>query len=232
MRSLAIPFLAVVIAAVTGCDQQKPADAKQNKHRATQPSELSATELSELTDSWFEKAREDASVLESDEFHDIDSAHGPVFKKQLIATIEKSDSITLQEHSDQIDFLTLHWPYSENLPHYVYRSVKLSDAQKAAFLRAAIVMDSSTVTSRPLCFEPHHRLEFVQNNGSRSSMSICFQCKKVVWADAALDPPKGLFGVLEDVVKGAGLESTRDWCALAKQRSEQVDAPDGDKPPN
>jgi hypothetical protein len=221
MRSLAVTFTAIVSVALIGCDQEKDAAAMPSKHRALLPSELSADDLAELTNSFYEKAMEDNSIMDSAEYREIDAAHGPVFKKQLITAIQKSESITIEEHSDQVDFLMLNWPYSDKLPRYVYRTVTLNTAQKTAFLEAVVSMEGKTIGTTLRCFEPHHRMDFIQQDGHRSSMSISFQCERVLWTDAYLDPPEALFGVLEGVVNGAGLQSERDWCALAKQRSEQ-----------
>lgn len=229
MRAVAIPFLAAaVIAAVTGCDRHEPADAKPDKDLALRPSELSTAGLEALAFSFNEKAKKDESLWGSDEDNEIFAANGPVFKRQLIASIGKSESIIIEEHLDAADLMGQDPVGSDKPPHPASQSVKLDDAQKAAFSREAVAMDGRTDRFSSRCFDPHHRLEFVQKDGTRSSMIICFRCKKVIWDAANIDPPVGFFPALEKVVKAAGLEPERDWFTLAKERS----TAEGDKPPD
>ncbi len=223
MKWAAISLLGVAILSGIACDRKEGVGEKSERSVPLKPSELSAEELDELTASYYRNISEDSSFLESAEYLEVEAAHGPVFKRQLIATIRNAASIMIEEHSDPADFQSFDGTESGNPPSssYVYRSVKLTEDQKVVFLRAAEAMDNETIVSIPACFKPHHRMEFVRDNGERNFMSICFDCGKVVWADANLFHPKGLFSVLEDVVHAAGLESERDWRGLAKQRSEQ-----------
>lgn len=221
MKWVKIPLLSAAIISVIACDRKADVGEKPENGRALKLLDLSPVELGELTASYYENASEDSSFLSSAEYLEVEAAHGPVFKKQLIAAIQSAATITIEEHSDPVDFASSDRPHPENPPRYVYRSVKLTDDQKLAFLRAAEDMDSKTVSLTPACFTPHHRMEFIRENGQRSSMSICFQCGNINWTEVNLFHPNGLFTILEAVVIGAGLKSERDWRALAKQRSEQ-----------
>jgi hypothetical protein len=227
MRPSAIPFvIAAVAATVIGCDRHEPAVARRDKDPVLRPAELSTAGLEALVVSFTEKAKKDESLWGSDEDNEIFAANGPVFKKQLIASIGKSESIIIEEHLDAADLMGQDPVGSDKPPHLASQSVKLDDAQKAAFSREAVAMDGRTDSFSSRCFDPHHRLEFVQKDGTRSSMIICFRCKRVIWDAANLDPPVGFFPALEKVVKAAGLEPARDWYALAREQS----ASEGDKP--
>jgi hypothetical protein len=221
MKCAAIGALMVAIVAVTSCDRKEVGETRSKNDGPFDPLKLSPTELDELTSSFYLKTPEDSSFLTSPEYLAVEAAHGPAFKKLLIATIRDATSITIEEHSDESDFPGPEQDWSRRSPRFVYEAVKLTDEQKTSFLRAAEAMDSETVSLTPACFSPHHRMEFLQQNGQRSALSICFQCGKAPWSNVDLFHPEGLFDVLEDVVNGAGLKTERDWRSLAKQRSEQ-----------
>jgi len=211
----------VAIVTVTSCDRLEVGETRSENGAPFDPLELSPNELDELTSSFYLKNPEDSSFLTSPEYLAVEAAHGPAFKKLLITTIRDATTITIEEHSDESDFPGPEQDWSRRTPRFVYGAVKLTDEQTTSFLRAAEAMESETVSLTPACFFPHHRIEFLQQNGQRSALSICFQCGKAPWSNVDLFHPEGLFDVLEDLVNGAGLKTERDWRALAKLRSER-----------
>lgn len=203
-----------------------------------QRTDLSADEIVRRTNALFTEKDDEADVEASKAFQELKALHGPAFKRELTRWIGNADDITITEHSFWTDFISREsisgddGPKREiDAPKYEYRSVTLTEARRKVFLQAAVAMDSTSDGTSKLCgFDPHHRLEFIQQGKEASSMEICFECEEIVWGDANLMRPRGLFPVLHGVVESAGLSTKRDWYKLAREWRERGGSSGGERP--
>lgn len=231
MKSAPIITLVLITIVSSSCERKAAVASTQAAGEVATQAVSSVEELRKRTSALYERARADSSVYDSKEWYEVMESHGPAYKRQLIQCIQESDSIAITEHSDRVDFYEPNRPLPENPPFYEYQTTRLTDDQKAAFLRTVEEMDATTEYTVKRCgFEPHHRLDFFRSGRDPTSISICFKCDKSLWNEAEFTEPKGLMAALRLVVESAELKPERDWRALAKARSVQTTPSDGDKP--
>ncbi|MEM6823078.1 MAG: hypothetical protein AAF558_14195 [Verrucomicrobiota bacterium] len=146
-------------------------------------------------------------------------------KSDLVSAISEAETIRVVQHSSEWDL------DSEDFQRrsFEYGSSDLSKEHQGLFLSDAKSMGlriPSPISS--MCkIDPHHTIEFVQPDGVKSDLVICFKCGQIVWdiwGFRVFEPGRNYMRVLANAVEREGFSTKQDWRALAKQRSEKSSA--------
>jgi hypothetical protein len=144
--------------------------------------------------------------------------NGRVYLGALAETIQRSDRISVTEHSYQYD--AYHTEAGKSLipNEIVYGTRELDASRKAIFLSTVNALDPKTQDAFAACiFEPHHTVRFYTAGKLTSTMEICFECGQVEWDGTKATPPWSLPSGLATFIKDIGFSPDRDWAILAKQ---------------
>ena len=147
------------------------------------------------------------------------SGDGRRYLNDLTTLIQRSEQIVFTEHSSGFDAFDEKNETSLVPDEIVYRTRELSPAQKKMFLRTMQNLDPKDQDAFPACVpEIHHTVRFYAGRKLISTMGICFECGQVDWdGTKARVPPQMLYSGLASVVNHIGLESERNWAALARK---------------
>ena len=155
------------------------------------------------------------------------------YNKDLADVIEKADKIVIKEHSSKFDFFGVGLGV-ESAPTYTYARKELSPGEKILFLEGVRNLRGKKKTDFTLCiFVPHHTIDFYEGGQLKSSMKICYKCNDIEWNGTKYETSGDVFKALTPAISRAGMQTHRDWDALAKQRYEeetQANRVDADKP--
>lgn len=147
------------------------------------------------------------------------------FKSDLMAAVSKAHRIEVVEHSWLCDFHDARGELIKDPPHIVYKRTELTPEQQERFHMAFERMAASPKTMFSACiFEPHHSIELISVNGSKSVIRICFRCDDTEWDGSDGTAPEEFQKVVQQFIAPLGFQVSRDWHELAKQAAQQ-DAP-------
>jgi hypothetical protein len=68
--------------------------------------------------------------------------------------------------------------------------------------------------------EPHHTIELIDENGSKSFIQVCFRCDDTQWDGTSGLPPKDFQKVFQGFIEQHGFQADRDWVELAKDQAQ------------
>ena len=148
---------------------------------------------------------------------DIDQ-DGQAYLGALAEIIQRSDRISVTEHSYEYDAYDTEAGRSLIPDEVVYGTRELDASQEGLFLSTIQALDPKTQDAFAACiFEPHHTVRFYTAGKLTSTMKICFECGQVEWDATKTTPPWSLPSGLATFINGIGFSPDRDWAALAKQ---------------
>jgi len=155
---------------------------------------------------------------------DTNSSDAKAYKGELVAAIISADRIVLVEHSTPFDYVDKATGDTDSLPSAIYGAVRLSEAQREAFITSIRNVPNETSNWGLACvFNAHHSFFFYSKSALTSRMDVCFHCGEVKWNGTKHYPPLHLTDGLAKVVTGAGLSPEREWeQLLAAVRSRSV----------
>lgn len=129
---------------------------------------------------------------------------GSSLRHDLLVATSRASRVRVVEHSDRFDSPFVPGkPYTEK----VFRSVTLSTDEVSRLRKAfSISLDYSFVV-RTLCmFRSHHRVEFVRDNGTVTTLEICFACGEIEFGgEAQRILPLGWDRLLERFIRSLGM---------------------------
>jgi hypothetical protein len=144
------------------------------------------------------------------------------FKSDLISAVSKANRIDVVEHSWLYDFHDGRGELIKDPPHIVYKRTGLTPEQKARFHLVLENMKESAKTMFSACiFEPHHSIELINDNGSKSVIRICFKCDDTEWDGSNGTAPEVFQKVVQQFIAPLGFQVSRDWHELAKHQAQQ-----------
>jgi hypothetical protein len=147
------------------------------------------------------------------------------FKIELLDAVSKAKRIEVVEHSWWYDFSDEKGEIVENPPFVEYKRIELTPELKASFRTAIERMSESPKTVFSLCaFNPHHSIEFINQDGRRSVIQVCFECSDTVWDDKSLVPPNEFQKVFRNFIEPLGFQAFRYWGEIAKNQVSDVSA--------
>ncbi len=139
------------------------------------------------------------------------------FKSDLIAAVSKAHRIDVVEHSWRYDFHDGRGELINDPPQIVYKRTELTPEQKGRFHVVLEQMAESPQTMFSACvFEPHHSIELISDNGSKSVIRICFKCGDTEWDGSDGTAPELFQKVVQKFITPLGFQVSRDWEELAK----------------
>ena len=102
---------------------------------------------------------------------------GYTIRQKLLSEIDQAKQIKVIEHSCRWD--SPH-PKSRTFHETVFSAIVLTSSQ-IADLRSAfpLTADNSGHLATACIFVPHHRIEFVRENGTVFTLEICFTCGEI-----------------------------------------------------
>jgi len=143
-----------------------------------------------------------------------------VFKSDLIMAVAKAHRIEIVEHSWDYDFYDSQGELISNPPHVVYKRTGLTPEQKAGLLAVFEKMPEAPKTMFSACiFEPHHSIEFIRDDESRSVIQICFHCRDTKWRGSGGTVPEAFQKFVLQFIEPLGFQAERDWHELAKNQA-------------
>ncbi len=145
-----------------------------------------------------------------------DDAKGQAFLQTLAEAAEASDRIVAVEHSYRYDGGSAN---TEVSPERVYAAVVLTRSQQqslASALRGTNPQVSGFVAA--CIFEPHHRLEFYRGKKRVHTLEVCFGCGDLEWDAPQGEVPADIYATLRTFFRQIGLQPSRDWRALARNK--------------
>ncbi len=161
------------------------------------------------------------------------NAEAKKFKSDLISSVSKAHQIAVVEHSWLYDFHDSRGELIQDPPHIEYKRTELTPEQMAGFHRVLEKMAESPKKSFSMCmFQPHHSIELISDNGSKSVIRICFKCDDTEWDGSDGTSPEEFQKVVQQFIVPLGFQVSRDWDELAKKTAQQDASSNGDKPSN
>jgi hypothetical protein len=102
---------------------------------------------------------------------------GYTIRQKLLSEIDQAKQIKVIEHSCRWDSP---YPESKTFHETVFSAIVLTPSQ-IAHLRSALLptVDNSGHLATACIFVPHHRIEFVRENGTVFTLEICFTCGEI-----------------------------------------------------
>jgi hypothetical protein len=102
---------------------------------------------------------------------------GYTIRQRLLSEIDQAKQIKVIEHSCRWDSP---YPESKTFHETVFSTIVLTPSQ-IAHLRSALLptADNSGHLATACIFVPHHRIEFVRENGTVFTLEICFTCGEI-----------------------------------------------------
>jgi len=147
------------------------------------------------------------------------------FKAELLAAISGAHRINVIEHSWRYDFFDENGELVEDPPHIEYERKELTPELRTGFQAVFERMPGIPETAFSLCmFEPHHAIEFIDEEGSKSCIRICFKCGDTEWDGRAVVPPEEFHEVFRSLIEPLGFQAHREWQELTKDQVQQVAA--------
>ncbi|SRR5713101_276056 len=102
---------------------------------------------------------------------------GYAIRQRLLSEIDHAKQIKVIEHSSRWDSP---YPERETFQETVFSAIVLT-ASQIADLRSALPLtaDNSGHLATACIFVPHHRIEFVRENGTVFTLEICVKCSEI-----------------------------------------------------
>ena len=98
-------------------------------------------------------------------------------QKKLHNAIRNAQRVTVVVHSSPWDNPEPNEEAMKNYKEQIFQTVKLLPAQRRSLLHALPkAKDISDSAATACIFDPHHRIEILQSDGSRLVWEICFHC--------------------------------------------------------
>lgn len=145
------------------------------------------------------------------------------FKVDLLAAISEAHRIDVVEHSWYYEFLDEKGELVENPPYVEYKRTELTPDQRTHFQAAFRRMPENPKTIFSLCiFEPHHTIELLGKDGSKSVIQVCFKCGDTEWDGRSVIPPEGFQDIFRSFITPLGFQANREWKEIAKDKAQQA----------
>jgi hypothetical protein len=162
---------------------------------------------------------------------DVDPTGGEQFKRELHAELATIDRVVVLEHSFETDF-----PIGDESdgsdaddldaneasevrvtpPQRIYRKVELASSARESLFDALRNLSVAAPTIFAACiFSPHHTIQLYSGPSLKSELQVCYECTDAEWSKATSVAPVGLVSALTPTILAAGMETDRDWQALA-----------------
>ena len=124
-----------------------------------------------------------------------------------------SDALTHARSVSLVEFERDIWRTEREL---VFRRVEASPAQISS-LRAATGAWVASVSGRAMCYQPHHRVEILQADGSELRFEMCFHCDNFILGNNNANTlPTSWRWRLIKFFTDAGMPPRKDYSELVK----------------
>ena len=142
------------------------------------------------------------------------SSEGEQYKAALLNSIKKSTKIVITEHTHPLDAYDESKKSGPLKSEITYKSVTLDKEQTDYFIEAVAKMPAETQDAFAAClFYDHHRIYFINSNGTQTKMNICFHCSQIEWDAISISPPWAIYETLSNVITHLGMTPEDNWQA-------------------
>lgn len=101
-------------------------------------------------------------------------------------------------------------------PELIFQKVPATHEQIESLIRISRQWAPLPI-EHTMCFEPHHRVEIVQENGSEVRLPICFHCHNFRWNGSENNLPESWRQSLVQFFTKAGMQPREDYSALLEK---------------
>lgn len=153
------------------------------------------------------------------------TALGKDFKIDLLDAISKARRIEVVEHSWSYDFEDEKGELVEDPAFVEYKRIELTPDLKSEFSSAIRKLPEVPEDDfSPCAFSPHHSIEFINQDGSKSVIRVCFICGSNEWDGRSVVPPDDFQDVIRNFIEPLGFRAFSDWGEIAKTEVSDVSA--------
>lgn len=150
---------------------------------------------------------------------------GKEFKIELLDAISRAQRIEVVEHSWLYDFGDEKGELVEDPAFVEYKRMEFTPVLKSSFMTAIKSMPVAPKNDfSPCAFSPHHSIELINQDGSKSIIRVCFTCGSNEWDGRSVVPPNDFQDVIRNFIEPLGFQAFSEWGKIAKTEVSDVSA--------